>query len=817
VRIDLVARERIRRFRFHAEGLEIARVTLRSAGRPVGLTWRERPLGIVHVALEREIAPGPCVLEIEFSNQFATDATSLYRMESRGLAYSFTDFEATRARMAFPCWDEPEFKIPYRLTLTIPVEHMAIANAPIESARAEAGFTRVTFEKTEPLPSYLVAFATGPFDTVAIPGMSIPGRIVTTRGQTEYAGHAARMTPPLLAALEAYFGMRYPYKKLDLLAVPDYWWGAMENAAAITFADNVILIPDSAGVTDRRDLASTLAHELAHMWFGDLVTLAWWDDLWLNESFANWLGTRVTQQVLPELDVDVRALDGIDVAREVDARRSTRAVRAPVAASDNLDLLFDDLAYAKGEAVLGMFEQWMSPEVFREGVRQYTKTHAWGNATSADLWKALSAAAGRDVAPAMSTFLDQPGIPLVTAGLAEGGKLHLRQTRFSSTGPGQPDLLWRIPITLKCSDGRSVKSKTVLLTETHTTVDLPTGEATVWVHPNAGERGYYRWDVGPEMLRALSESGPGQLDTRERKGLVSNAYSLLQSGKLPGGDYLELLRRAAGDPEPQVVEAALGGVDKARRAFADERLAGPFAAYVREALAPALNRIGIEPRRGESDAVASLRPELMRRLGDAGRDEDVLARARSLANAYLERPGTVDPSLVSAVLRLSSIGGDRARFDRYRARFESTQNPSERVAFLEALAWFDSDTLVDRALAYALQGPLRPNEIDDIPKVMVRQRPDRNERVWTWMTENYRAIAARTPPTLHAGLTEFAGGCSIERLDAARTFFASPAHRASGTEQELEEVAEKVRECVGLRERESASVAGYLQSFAGAR
>ena len=279
------------------------------------------------------------------------------------------------------------------------------------------GRRTVAFARTKPLPSYLLALATGPLETVPIPGMSVPGRVVTVKGASGLAGEAVRTTPPLLAALERYFGRPYPYEKLDLIAVPEFWPGAMENPGAITFRDTILLLDARGASAAQREAHVTInAHELAHMWFGDLVTMEWWDDLWLNESFASWMGDKAAEEAFPELRTAVSDVATLQGAMVTDARLSTRAIRQPVSALDNLLQAADTLAYQKGEAVLGMVEAWVGPEAFRKGVLDYLAAHEWKNASAADLWRALGKAAGKDVGGVLATFLDQPGIPLVEAG-----------------------------------------------------------------------------------------------------------------------------------------------------------------------------------------------------------------------------------------------------------------------------------------------------------------------------------------------------------------------------------------------------------------
>ncbi len=449
VAIDLDVTTATRAFRLHAEQMAVTRTSLTmqqadGTWSEVGATATPGEHGLLSVSAERSLEPGKYRLTLDFTNDFNTRATSLYRLESGGEAYTFTQFEADDAREAFPCFDEPSFKIPWQMTLVVPESHLAIANTPIVQETVTDGRKTVTFARTKPLASYFLALATGPLETIPIDGLSVPGRIVTTKGQSHLAAEAARITPPLLSALEAYFGRPYPYEKLDLLAVPEFWPGAMENAGAITFADRVLLVdPSTANTSRRKTLVSVTAHELAHMWFGDLVTMEWWDDLWLNESFASWMGEKITHQVYPEFGTDLTLVQDADEAMRTDGRLTSRAIRQPVSSLNNLLQSADVLAYNKGQAVLGMFEGWTGEETFRQGVRDYLSAHAWENATAQDLWDALSKASGKGVSAAMATFLDQPGMPLVTVELLAGGRVRLSQERFLPAGaPRGESQLW---------------------------------------------------------------------------------------------------------------------------------------------------------------------------------------------------------------------------------------------------------------------------------------------------------------------------------------------------------------------------------------
>src|SRR5207245_1619649 len=322
----------------------------------------------------------------------------------------------------------------------------------------------------------------------------------------------------ILDYLNEYYGVPYPLPKLDHISLQDVAAGAMENWGAITYRERILLLdPSTSSTQTRQNITGVMAHELAHMWFGDLVTMRWWDDLWLNESFASWMGDRIADQEFPEYKAQLAQVLSMQAAMTTDAHLSTRAMRQPVETVDNLDQLADELTYDKGQAVLMMFERWLGPQTFRKGVVDYLKAHRWGNATAADLWTSLSKAAGKDVGGPMATFLDQPGVPLVRAEILPGGRVRLSQQRFLNYGAKTPrPVTWQIPVILKYSNGRTTRTKTLLLSSASRTVTLDGSPHVAWLHPNAGESGYYRWQVAPQMLSALADAAPTSLDPRAR-------------------------------------------------------------------------------------------------------------------------------------------------------------------------------------------------------------------------------------------------------------------------------------------------------------
>ena len=813
VHVDLTVVEETASFLLHSQEHEITSLVLRdAAGEKLSVSHRSISGERLEVTAGEPLTPGLYNLEIDFTADFGTRAVGLYKAEHDGNDYLFTQFQAVDARRAFPVWDEPAAKIPYQLVLTVPEEDMAVTNAPEVARHVADGRARVTFARTRPLPSYLLALAVGPFESRDVEGMGIPARALAPAGLGHMLGTAVEVTPPIPATLEEYFGRPYPYAKLDLIAVPEFWPGAMENAGLITFADHILLKePGSVSAGQLRSLVRVNAHELAHMWFGDLVTMAWWDDLWLNESFADWLAFRVTDDLYPNFESDLSQLRGVQGILGVDARPTTEAIRQPIThAADAMRNV--GLAYAKGRAVLGMVERWLGPEVFRRGIRTYIDANVDGNTEAADLWSTLSEVSGEDVEAVLSSFVDQPGYPLLAATPGDDGSVTLTQTRFLNHGNQAPAQTWRLPVGLTYSRDGEVESRDLLLTGATIRVEL--GPGVDWVMPNSAAAGYYRWSVPEEMLLTMAGEAAGALSPAERIAFLGNAAALLDAGVVGGDTYLRVINAFADDPHPDVVSALVGNLGKVEQAFVPDELAPSFAAYVRRTLEPALERFGLEPRPGEAESVALFRPQLLAWLGDEGEHPEVMAYAQRLAAAYLADPASVDPALAGLALGLAAKDGDVERFETYRRRFEESKSPLHRGRFLAALGAFDDPAVQERALTYALEGPLRPTELFTIPGG-VADSPGGGERLFEWFLEHYDAFAGRMPPEFVAFMPGIAGGCSEERLERAREFFSQPEHRVEGTDVQMAKTARQVMDCVELRRREGDVVAAYLSGLEG--
>ncbi len=719
-RISVEIREEVHSFSLNADGIEISDVRLGLAGKPIPVNFSIEG-DVLTVASAQALSPGKYSLAIDFTNEFNTQAVGLYRMESDGVGYVFTQFEATDARKAFPCFDEPSFKIPFQLNITAREYHEVVSNTPIRSESRRDGWKELEFAVSKPLPSYLLAIAVGSMDSIEIPNLPVPGRVYTVRGMSDLATYSAGMVAPILEQLQTWFAMAYPYEKLDLIAIPEYWPGAMEHPGAITFKDSILLF-DSKTISaeQKRSAARVIAHELAHQWFGNLVTLEWWDDLWLNESFADWMGDKITTELYPETKHELLELLGVNAVMTGDSRATSEPIRKPGSTASEM-FQSVGLAYNKGKSVIGMFERWMGEETFRAGVNAYLLEHAWGNAQAGDFWAALTDVAGADVASAMETFLEQPGIPLIEASIEKNG-IRITQQRFSNYGTKLDEETWQIPVGFRIGAEGRVLEKTVLLTDAEMLLEIDDLETIDWLMPNADGAGYYRWNIGDEAISAIAPGADKLLNERERVAFLGNLGALLDAGAVGGDTYMKALGAFATDPEPFVVSAVISELDGVQDTFVTEALTDEFASYLQKTLSPAMERFGMEAKAGEDEAVTGFRPRLLYWLGAVAQEEAVVSWASETVTRYAEDPSSVDPALARVAVLIKAKNGDESLFVQFIAAFETADNPTARGIYLRALGGFDDPQIREKALAYVLQGPLRSNEI------FHNLKPDKNQR-----------------------------------------------------------------------------------------
>lgn len=828
--IDVSLPAQTRTIYLHGKGLDVTTATVAVGdAEPFEASWEvvDEESGLARLSVPQPIGPGEVQLRVNYSAPFDRTLTGFYRVEQEDRWYVFSQMEPLGARRAFPCFDEPSFKTPFDVTMVVGTDDIAIANAAERSSEEAAGdHRRVRFETTEPLPTYLVAIAVGPFDVVEgtpiaasdVRSEPIPLRGIAAHGQGPRLAHALEHTPAILTALEDYFGIPYPYGKLDLIAVPDFPAGAMENAGAITFRDILLLVGEDAPIRQQRGFAYVTAHELAHQWFGNLVTTAWWDDLWLNEAFATWMETQTIAATFPHFEPQIAEMGVALGAMDADSLGSARQIRQPIESEHDIHNAFDRITYSKGNAMLAMFERWLTPEVFRRGVQIYLREHAAGNATAADLLAALSAAAERDVSGPFESFLNQPGVPLVdVTPRCEGGEasLGLRQSRYLPLGSAaSAEATWQIPFCARYRAGGETRRACTLLTETEGTLALPGGCAD-WVMPNAGGVGYYRWTLPSADLEALRQRGLGELDIREAMSFADSIEAGFAAGRTPYADAMGALEPLAARDERVLATAPIELTTLAMHRLLDDAGRARAARHVTRLYRRRARSLGWSPRTNEDPETQLLRAELFSFLALVVEDRNVLRDAERRGRAYVGfggdgeiHPDAVVPDLAALTVMVAVRQGGEPVFDHVLAGLRDATDPVVRGNLLRGLAATRDDALRARLLGLTLDGEvLRVNEVFR-PLMVQAEEPTNHGAVFSWLMEHYDAVAGRIGPGF-AGYLPYvgAGFCTTERATEVRAFFAERVGATHGGPRNLESAVERIGLCASRVEfaRDSAS------------
>lgn len=816
--IDLALSEPTSIIWLNAAGLSVSEAHLEVAG--VARPARVVPGGVDHLGFAFDPAPaGKARLHVTYSTSVSEkDDRGVFVEKEDGASYIFSQFENIDARRAFPCFDEPTFKVPWQLTLKVKQADVALSNTPaLSELPAEAGMKIVRFAETKPLPSYLVAFAVGPFDLVdagkAGKGAT-PVRIAVPRGKSAEAAYAVKTTPILLERIEAFFGMGYPYEKLDVVAVPHLVsFGAMENVGLITFVETGMLARrEDETLSFQRGFAETIAHEIAHQWFGDLVTMSFWNDIWLNEAFASWMEEKTLAPWKPEWRWEARTARSTAYAMRGDSLVSARKIRQEILTKDDIQNAFDSITYNKGAAVIGMFETWVGPDKFQKGVQRYLTKHAHGSAGSSDFFAAVSAEAGRDVAPAFSTFLDQPGVPLVTAKLVcepkATPKVILSQERYIPAGSvGAAPESWQIPVCVRYSAGKKEDRACALVNAPSIEVPLSGTACPEWVLPNQGGVGYYHVAYGPKDLDALFLAGD-RLSLNERLSVLRDMGALVRSGRLPVGAALAHLASVVKDPSPHIQRAAAGLISEIPENILAAELRPAFSRFVDRALSKRALELGFRPKPGESDDIRLIRPTLVGTAALRGENAALGAEADKLARAWLDNPSALEDDMVGVVLTVAARRGDRAFFDRLHAELARPSTPRRRHHVLDAMASFRDPAVVRAGLALFLSKELDPR--DALPLLF---QDDRMVEVsFAFLKENYDAVIARLPGELAGDAPRFADAfCSTRDRAEVDAFFKGRVEKLTGAPRTLQQVLEQITLCNAQRELQAASFASFLK------
>ncbi|HKE15400.1 MAG TPA: M1 family metallopeptidase [Kofleriaceae bacterium] len=811
-----------------ARELTLTRGTLSTGGRSLPLTFAvDDARGAARLTAPRRVAAGPATLRLEFRAAFNPNLVGLYRLQARDRWYAFTQFEAVDARRAFPCFDEPSFKIPWDVVLTVPKGAVAVSNAPALDQSPAGELERVRFQTTRPLPSYLVAFAVGDFDVVTPPPLppsevrSRPLQIrgLAPRGRGPELAYALEAGGQLLVLLERWFGTEFPYAKLDYVAVPDFAYGAMENAGLIVYRDSLLLIDEkTASQAQTLSVAiSGLAHEMAHQWYGDLVTMAWWDDLWLNESFASFMETVMATAWAPEHHYELTKLQNVHAAMAADELSAVRPIRPDLGVEGDIMGMDSLIGYHKGSWVVAMFEQFLGQDAFRRGIKSYLAAHADRNATRDDLVAALSAE-GRDIRPAMRSFVDRPGVPLIRASLrCDGGgpRVALAQSRNLPIGStASKDVRWAVPVCVRSAGAE--KQDCMLLEDAESELRLARTSCPAWIALNPNARGYYRWALPPGQLRDLLTRGYRHLSPAERLSLASNLRAALRSGAMSAADVMGAMRPFARDPEPAVAQEPAALLADMREHIVDPAARGAVEATMRAFYRPVLARLGWKPRPREASRVRIFRSWVIEYLAFTADDTSVVERAAALGRAYLGsddrlHPDAVDPDLVKVAIKAAARRGSASLFDIMVERLVAAEDSNVRDNLLDGLAQFTDADLAERARQLAFDQRLRVNERSRIIRQQ-GERPELRAAAWAWVVKNFDRLAPTLPPSDVKQLIGVQRGCSEEAAVELSRSLGDRVAPYPGGPYTLAKAIEQTRLCAALVAAQRKSATEFFAS-----
>jgi puromycin-sensitive aminopeptidase len=760
------------------------------------------------LALDGTAAPGHWTLNATFSGTLNDKLRGFYRSrfsDEDGVEHviATTQFEATDARRAFPCWDEPDRKATFAITLIVDEHLTAISNSGVEEETDLGnGKRQVRFADTMKMSTYLVAFLVGPFEfsqTVDVDG--VPLRVAAVPGKLHMAPFALEIGAHALRYFTGYFGLPYPGDKLDLIAVPDFAFGAMENVGAVTFRETALLVDrDVAARLELERVADVVAHEIAHMWFGDLVTMKWWNGIWLNEAFATFMELLCVDDFRPDWQRWVSFGTSRAQAMLIDGLSTTRPVEFPVARPEEAEAMFDVLTYQKGSAVLRMLEQYLGADEFRQGIAAYIKTHSYGNTETTDLWDAIEENTGQPARRTMDSWIFQGGYPILTLADDGGNALTVTQSRFRYTDVGEgEDGLWEVPLLVRASVRGEVQRQRLLLSEKKATVSF--ADRPDWIVVNDGGSGFYRVHYPTEWAERLMAE-PEVLSALERYNLVSDAWAATLAGA-PLRDFVALARHFGDERDPDVWAAVLGPFALVDR-FASDDARPALNRFVRDLAGPALTRVGLDPQADEADRTGMLRATLFGALGVLGNDPEVRERAATLHAAYLEDRSSVPGDLVAPAVGILARSGGEAEYTTFLDRMRHPQTPQEEMRYLMALADVPHRSLVQRTLELALTEV----RVQNAPFLLAACMGNRagGDAAWDHVTERWDEIRTRFPskllPRMMEGITAL-----IDPDVASRVHAFLDEHPIEGGELLIGQSRERLDINVAFRQREEAGLA----------
>ena len=751
--VKLSVRSSVRELVLNALELKITDASLDGKALPDSAIRIDEKNELLALRLPSDLAPGDHTLALSFTGKINQQGQGLFymRYQEQGSGTKKimlgTQFEATDDRRFFPCWDEPVFRARFQLTAVVPENWLGVSNMPIESEKKIAGGKEVRFAATPSMSSYLNVFVAGELDLIESRSGPTQLRVIATKGKAEVGRYALEATAQILKYYNNYFGVPYPLPKLDQIALPGGFGGAMENWGGNTYYESALLFdPKNSSAETKQNIYEVLAHEMAHQWFGDLVTMAWWDNLWLNEGFASWMGTKCTAYFNPQWEVWLRRnlprdpTRRVGIAREQamegDARSTTHPIQQPIATEAEASSAFDDITYKKGQSFLRMLESFLGEDIFREGIRQYIARHKYSNSTTADLWNALSEASKKPVGKIAAVWTQQPGFPVVEVKREEGDKVSLTQERFTINFKKAPPLEWEIPLTYAVVGEAPA---TLLMTgKTDNLQNIPADRA---LKLNVNGAGNYRVEYDEPSWNLLLQALPN-LGVEDRVNLLSDAWALVQADRAPVSLYFGLVEKLPASIELAEREQLINVLGFLNRLFVGSPEREKFQRYARSLLRPTFERLGWEPKASEAPAAGNLRASLIAALGDLN-DPEIIAGCRERFEKYLTDPASLAPDLRSPVFAVVGRYGDEKTWNQLHELGLKTTSVEEKQNYYNALAGATDPGLVKKTLPISLTDEL-PTSRAIFLVSMVARESDHADIAWDFAKANMKALLAKT-------------------------------------------------------------------------
>jgi len=752
------------------------------------------------------VPAGNATIKIRYTGILNDELRGFYLSKTARRNYAVTQFEATDARRAFPCFDEPAFKATFDISLVIDAKDTAISNTAIVADTPGPGANKHTlvFGTTPKMSTYLVAFLVGDFQCTGGRQDDVDIRVCATPDKVALTHYALGVARYALHYYDNYFGIHYPLKKLDLIGIPDFEAGAMENFGAITFRETDLLLdPRTTSISVQQNAALDVTHEMAHQWFGDLVTMQWWDNIWLNEGFATWMENKPVAAMHPEWNIpEVVAANEQDTLN-LDAQPTTRAIRAKADTPDEIDQMFDGISYGKASDVLLTVENYLGEETFRKGVHAYLSAHEYGNATAEDFWNAQTATSHKPVDKIMASLIVEPGEPIFDFGAPADGKVSVEQKRFFLS-PGitpDPAQKWTLPICFKTSAAQDCE----LVTPETSSVAVP---AASLFFANAGGKGYYRSAYAPAQYKDLVSQAESGLTPSERISLAGDEWAQMRANKATIGDYLDLVAALKSDPSAEVFSTAVGRIatisDKVA-STTEER--DELAVWVQRNFAPEYAKLG-PPAPSDSPNTIELRAQLLGLLVGHGNDAQLQTQARKIADRYLDDPTAVDPTLGQAALEAAVENGDAALYDRLQKVYETSTDPESQEGALRLLVQFNNPALLERGLEYSVSNKVR-NQDTAIQLGIGLEIPKNRDATWNFIKTHWDQVQADLTTDLGGRLVSYTGSfCTAAARDDVKTFFA--AHPVPASDVDLRHALESIDGCIELRRIQEPNLKTWL-------